>query len=284
MDNSWEQMDVSQALELVHSEFAMNAAASSNAPKTFGEAMSRPDGQEYFQAAVTEIKALIENGTFIVRERRPGDRPIGSRWVFLVKRKADGSIDRYKGRVVAQGFSQRPGFDFTETWAPTAKIAAIRAILATAAFEDWEIEQVDISSAFLNGELDEDITLKVFDGLREIRPDLFKGGSPDDHDWVLALKRALYGLKQSPRQWHKELCRVMGELGFKKIESDSSIFVFLDEETDTRVIAPVYVDDITIAGKDGAKIAWVKSELKKHFKLGDLGPAEFHLGIHIIRD
>ena len=76
----------------------------------------------------------------------------------------------------------------------------------------------------------------------------------------------------------------MGELGFKKIESDSSIFVFLDEETDTRVIAPVYVDDITIAGKDGAKIAWVKSELKKHFKLRDLGPAEFLLGIHIIRD
>lgn len=76
----------------------------------------------------------------------------------------------------------------------------------------------------------------------------------------------------------------MGELGFKKIESDSSIFIFLDEETDTCVIAPVYVDDITIAGKDGAKISWVKSELKKHFKLRDLGPAEFLLGIHIIRD
>ena len=84
----------------------------------------------------------MDNGTFIVRKRKPSDRPIGSRWVFLVKRKADGSIDRYKGRVVAQGFSQRPGFDFTETWAPTAKMASIRAILATAGFEDWDIEQV----------------------------------------------------------------------------------------------------------------------------------------------
>ena len=73
-------------------------------------------------------------------------------------------------------------------------MAAIRAILATAGFEDWEIEQVDISSAFLNGDLEEDITMKVFDGLREIRPDLFEGGSPDDADWVLALKKALYGL------------------------------------------------------------------------------------------
>ena len=219
MDSHWEEMDVSQVLNLVHSDFAMKASASSDAPKTFGDAVSRSDGQEYLQAAIDEVKALIDNGTFIVRERRPEDRPIGSRWVFLVKRKADGSIDRYKGRVVAQGFSQRPGFDFTETWAPTAKMAAIRAILATAAFEDWEIEQVDISSAFLNGELDEDISMKVFDGLRQIRPDLFKGGSPNDQDWVLALKKALYGLKQSPRQWHKELCRVMSELGFKKIES-----------------------------------------------------------------
>ena len=104
-------------------------------------------------------------------------------------------------------------------------MAAIRAILATAAFEDWEIEQVDVSSAFLNGNLDEDITMKVFDGLRQIRPDLFEGGSSKDQDWVCALRKALYGLKQSPRQWHKELCRVMGELGFKKIESDGSIFV-----------------------------------------------------------
>ena len=107
---------------------------------------------------------LLRSRSFL----RQQDRPIGSRWVFLVKRKADGSIDRYKGRVVAQGFSQRPGFDFTETWAPTAKMASIRAILATAGFEDWDIEQVDISSAFLNGDLEEDITMKVFDGLRQI--------------------------------------------------------------------------------------------------------------------
>ncbi len=114
-------------------------------------------------------------------------------------------------------------------------MASIRAILATAGFEDWDIEQVDISSAFLNGELEEDITMKVFDGLRQIRPDLFPEGSKDDRDWVLALERALYGLRQSLLQWHKKLTAVMSELGFKKIESDSSIFVFLDEETGTRV-------------------------------------------------
>ncbi len=273
-----------EVLEFVFADSALKADTGSSAPRTFGEAVSRPDGQHFLQAAVDEVKALVDNGTFIVRERRPTDRPIGSRWVFLVKQKADGCIDRYKGRVVAQGFSQRPGFDFTETWAPTAKMASIQAILATAGFEDWDIEQVDISSAFLNGELEEDITMKVFDGLRQIRPDLFPEGSKDDRDWVLALERALYGLRQSPLQWHKKLTAVMSELGFKKIESDSSIFVFLDEETGTRVIAPAYVDDITVTGTNSVKIAWTKAELKKHFKLRDMGPVDFFLGIQVIRD
>ena len=285
MQSEWVAMDVPQLLELVYAETALKADNGTPAPRTFGEAVSRPDGQHYLQAAIDEVKALVDNGTFIVRERLPSDRPIGSRWVFLVKRKADGSIERYKGRVVAQGFSQRPGFDFTDTWAPTAKMASIRAILATAGFEDWDIEQVDISSAFLNGKLTENITMNVFAGLRQIRPDLFpEDGSKDDRDWVLALERALYGLKQSPREWHKDLCKTMGEMGFKKIESDSSIFVFLDEASNTRVIAPVYVDDITITGKNSAKIAWVKAELRKRYKLRDLGPVEFLLGIHIIRD
>ncbi len=144
------------------------------------------------------MKALVDNGTFIVRERRPTDRPIGSRRVFLVKQKADGSIDRYKGRVVAQGFSQRPGFDFTETWVPTAKMASIQAILATAGFEDWDIEQVDISSAFLNDELEEDISMKVFDGLRQIQPDLFPEGSKDDRD---VKRRIDPGMTQHTVQW-----------------------------------------------------------------------------------
>ena len=284
MGSDWVPMDLSQVLEALFSEHAMAAASHSGVPKTFADAISRPDGDQYLEAATNEIKALVDNGTFIVRERQPGDRPVGSRWVFLVKRKSDGTIERYKGRVVAQGFSQRPGFDFTETWAPTGRMAAIRAILATAGFEDWDIEQVDISSAFLNGNLEEEITMKVFDGLRQVRPDLFTGGSKNDNDWVLALKKALYGLKQSPRQWHKELVRVMSELGFKKIESDSSIFVFHDPVTDTRVIAPVYVDDITICGKDTAKIAWIKAELGSRFKLRDLGPVEFLLGIRVIRN
>ncbi len=209
MKSEWVTLDVHEVLELVFADSALKADTGSSAPRTFGEAVSRPDGQHFLQAAVDEVKALVDNGTFIVREQHPTDCPIGSRCVFLVKRKADGSIDRYKGCVFAQGFSQRPVLTSLRLGAPTAKMASIRAILATAGFEDWDIEQVDISSAFLNGELEEAITMKVFDGLRQIRPDLFPEGSKDDRNWVLALERALYGLRQSPLQWHKKLTAVM---------------------------------------------------------------------------
>lgn len=92
------------------------------------------------------------------------------RWVFKVKRKADGSIERYKARLVAKGFSQRPGFDFEQTFAPTAKWAALRAILALAALEDLEVETVDISNAYLNGELEHDVYMQEPEGFQQLGP------------------------------------------------------------------------------------------------------------------
>ena len=128
--------------------------ASSPYPKTFSEAMKRPDAQLYHQAACDEIQSLIDNGTWELARLPPGRKSIGCRWVFVIKRHSDGSIERYKARLVAKGYSQRPGFDYQDTFAPTAKWVCIRAILALAALEDLELESVDISSAYLNGELD----------------------------------------------------------------------------------------------------------------------------------
>src|ERR1700719_4404883 len=133
----------------------------------------------WYKAAMDEIKALMDNGTFELVQLPPGRKAIGSRWVFKVKRNADGSVERFKGRVVAQGFAQRPGFDFTETFAPTAKWAALRAILALAAFEDLHLESVDISSAFLNGDLEEEGYMRQPEGFEE------KG-----KDWVWHLKKS----------------------------------------------------------------------------------------------
>ena len=271
-----------EALDFVIAEQA-NLSDSTTDPKTLKEALQRSDADRWYHAALEEVESLIENGTFTVRERKPGDKPIGARWVLRVKRKADGSIERYKGRVVAKGYSQRPGFDYTETFAPTAKWAALRAIFATAALRDMEIESVDISSAFLNGDLQEVITMDVFEGLRDMRQDLFrKGGPKNDSGWVLELNKALYGLKQSPRMWHQKLHSAMTEMGFKLVECDNSIWVFLKGKT--RIIVPVYVDDITIAGESKSEVKWVKDELKRRFKLRDLGPVSFLLGVHVTRD
>jgi hypothetical protein len=104
--------------------------------------MSRPEAErkKWHKAALDEIQSLVENGTFELVQLPPGHKAIGSRWVFKVKKNADGTIERLKGRVVAQGYSQRPGFDFTETFAPTPKWAALHAILALAALEDLHLE------------------------------------------------------------------------------------------------------------------------------------------------
>ena len=188
-----------------------------------------------------------------------------------MKRNPDGSVERYKARLVAQGFAQRPGFDFTETFAPTPKWAALRAVLAIAAIEDLELESVDISSAYLNGQLEEEVYMRQPEGFVE------KG-----KDWYWRLLKALYGLKQAGRCWHKKLNEVLESMGFRKTISDHSIWVF--QCGDVRIIIPVFIDDMTIAAKSGAKIQEVKDELKKHFKLRDLGPTTWLLGVEIKRD
>ena len=122
-------------------------------------------------------------GTSKVTSRR---KAIGCCWVFITKKKANGSIERYRGRVVAKGFAQRPGFDYTETFAPTAKWASLHAIIAIVALEDLELESIDIALAFLNRELEEDVYME--------QPKGFHQGAPDDY---LKLLKGMYGLKQS---------------------------------------------------------------------------------------
>jgi len=165
-------------------------------PNTFKEAMKRPEAERnaWFQAATEEIQSLVENGTFELVELPRGRKAIGCRWVFKVKRNADGSIERYKARAVGLGYNQRPGFDFTDTYAPTPKWASLRAVLAITALEDLELESVDISSAFLNGVLDEEVYMK--------QPPGFEQGGPE---YVWRLKKSLYGLKQAGRCWHEKL-------------------------------------------------------------------------------
>jgi hypothetical protein len=252
-------------------ESAYKASAHDDAPRTLAEALKSPDADMWYDAAYAEMQSLIENGTFRLAKLPPGRKAIGSRWVFVVKRKKDGSIDKFKARLVAKGYAQRPGFDFTDTFAPTAKWATLRAVLALAALEDMELESVDISSAFLNGELEEEVYLQ--------QPEGFHKGAKND---FLLLLKGLYGLRQSPRIWHKKLNTVLISLGFKQVLCDHSIWVF--QKDGVKIILPVFVDDMTIASKSKEAIQRLKADLKRHFKLHDLGPITYLLGVGIERD
>ena len=253
-------------------EVAYKASAHDDAPKSYAEAMTRPDAQLHHQAACDEIQTLIDNGTWECVELPPGRKAIGCHWVFVIKHKSDGSVECYKARLVAKGFSQCPGFDFNETYASTVRWATLRAILAFAALEDLEIESIDISSAFLNGEIDADVYME--------QPEGFPQG---DKGKVLRLLKSIYGLRQSPRLWHKKLDEVLcNQLGFRKIKSDASVWVY--DLDGVRIIVPVFVDDMTLVSKSKEQVDQLKQDLRKFFKLRDLGPTEFLLGVKIERD
>jgi hypothetical protein len=252
-------------------EHTFVAGTDASKPKSFREAMQRPDTNLWYKAAVKEMQAHIENGTWELVKLPPGRKAIGSKWVFKVKRNANSSIKRYKARLVAQGFSQRPGIDFDETFAPTAKWAALRTIFALAALEDWELESIDISNAYLNGELR---NVEVY--MRQP-----EGFDNRNSTWVARLLKGLYGLKQGGCKWFKHLEEVLLQLGFSRIRADGSIFIWANNNV--RVICPVFVNNITFASKSKAKIAELKAAIAEHFKLRDLGPMMFQLGVEITR-
>ncbi|CCA73545.1 hypothetical protein PIIN_07498 [Serendipita indica DSM 11827] len=243
-------------------------------PTTLGEALKRPDGDKYVQAAIEEVRAHLENGTWKLVRLPQGKKAIGSRWVFKIKRDADGSISKYKGRIVAKGYAQREGIDYTETFAPTARFGALRTIIALAALEDWELESVDISTAFLNGEIDAEVYMRKPEGVE------FEGY--EGTSWVLQLLKGLYGIKQGPRIWSVKLHAVLSEIGFKRLESDHSVFIY--ERDSVKIIVPVHVDDLLLASKSSKAIQTVKDELKARFKIHDQGPTSFLLGVKLERN
>jgi hypothetical protein len=248
------------------------AVASDAEPKSYRNAMRRPDSGLWHQAMVHKMEAHLENGTWELVTLPPGRKAIGSKWVFKAKRNPDGTVERYKACLIAKGFGQRPSIDFDETFTPTTKWAALRAILALATLENLELESIDISNAYLNRELhDVDVYMQQPDGFAE-----------RDSTWVARLLKGLYGLKQGGRKWFRRLKEVLVELGFARIHSGSSVFIW--EKDGVRVIVPVFVDDITLASKSKEKIAEIKGLLAQCFKLRNLGPTSFLLGVQIDRE
>jgi hypothetical protein len=186
-----------------------------NEPASFSEVLHSPDRDKWMTAMQEEMSSMDKNNVWELVDLPPGCKTIGNKWVLKVKRKADGSIDRYKARLVAKGYTQREGIDYEDTFSPMVRFASIRLILSIVAKQDLELFQMDVKTAFLNGELDEEIYMAQPAGL-EVQGHERK---------VCRLKRSIYGLKQSSKQWYLRFHDSITSFGFKMIEEDHCVYL-----------------------------------------------------------
>ena len=235
-------------------------------PRFYREAMEDADSDKWMGAMEEEFTSLQDNKTWTLVERPTNQRILPGKWVYRHKRGPGGSIVRYKARWVIRGDQQKEGIDFNETFATVVKPMSYKLIFAIAAALDWEIDQMDVKTAFLYGKLEETVYMEQPTGLG------------DGSTQVCKLDRAIYGLKQAPRVWYNTLSEFLQQLGFEPLDADASVF------HKKGVIIAIYVDDLLITGRDRTEIDALKDALKKRFQMSDLGPVNFYLGMTVTRD
>nr|ASR75387.1 retrotransposon protein [Oryza barthii] len=240
-------------------------------PKSISEAYASPDADYWKEAVRSEMDSIIANGTWEVTERPYGCKPVGCKWVFKKKLRPDGTIEKYKARLVAKGYTQKEGEDFFDTYSPVARLTTIRVLLSLAASHGLLVHQMDVKTAFLNGELDEEIYMDQPDGF------VVEG----QEGKVCKLLKSLYGLKQAPKQWHEKFDKTLTSAGFAVNEADKC--VYYRHGGGEGVILCLYVDDILIFGTNLDVINEVKSFLSQNFDMKDLGVADVILNIKLIR-
>lgn len=237
-------------------------------PNTFTTALKDEKWRKFMS---TEYDAFARNKTFDLVDRALATNIVGSKWVYRIKRNPDGSVDKYKSRLVAKGFHQRPRVDFHDTFSPVIKHATIRLVLGTAVASNWPLQQLDVNNAFLQGPLEEEVYM--------LQPPGFVDKDHPDH--VCRLNKAVYGLKQAPRAWYTALKDFLVSIGFKKSLADESLFV--QHLGTSFVYMLIYVDDIIITGTSMAAITRVIDLLAAKFSLKDLGELSYFLGMEATR-
>ncbi len=240
-------------------------------PATFKEAMESEHRAEWLQAMNEEVSSLLQQRTWEYVPIPPGVKPIPVKWVFKVKRDGQGNLERFKARVVAKGFKQQEGIDYDEVFAPVTKYTTFRTVMAIAAAEDMEIQQLDIKTAFLQGELSERVYIQQPEGFAE-----------GDKSTCCLLNKAIYGLKQAPRVWYERLHKELINLNFQISEADPGLYVYKDDCNTLYLL--VYVDDILLVSTDESLISNIKGQLLSVFDARDLGDVTTYLGINILRD
>jgi hypothetical protein len=235
-------------------------------PAEYEEAKNDP---RWVTTMKEELSMIEKNQTWELVDMPTHKQPIGVKWVYRTKLNADGTINKHKARIVVKGYAQVFGVDFSETYAPVARLDTIRMLLAIAAHKGWKIFQLDVKSAFLNGYLQEEIYVEQPKGF------MVEG----EEDKVYLLKKALYGLKQAPRAWYSRIDEHLLKHGFNKSLSESTLYI---KSSNTGLMAvSLYVDDLFVTGNNSTMIDIFKAEMMEVFEMTDLGEMSYFLGMEV---
>ncbi|CAL9021467.1 unnamed protein product [Prunus brigantina] len=241
-------------------------------PMNYKQAISSEKSENWWGAMKSELSSMEKNGVWKLVNQPQGCKPIGCKWVFKTKRNSKGQVDRYKARLVAKGYTQQEGIDYNETYSPVSTKDSFRVIMALVAHFDLHLHQMDVKTAFLNGNLEEDIYMKQPEGFIQEKGE----------NLVCKLCKSIYGLKQASRQWYIKFDEVVKQYGFTENALDECIYMKMSGRN--FIILVLYVDDILLACTDLSMLHNCKEFLSKHFEMTDLGEATYVLGIEISRN
>jgi len=240
-------------------------------PQSFYDAMKSDFSDEWLAACMNEMESLNVHEVYELVER-PNQRVIKSKWVFTIKETQSGAIDQYKARFVVKGYDQVYRFDYLETYSPVIKSKSVKILLVISNQLGWKVHQMDVRTAFLNSKIDD------FDIYVE-QPDGFKSKAHPSHVWKI--KKSLYGLKQSPRQFWKDMSDFLTTNGFTPCSYDPCLFIYFNQENEAIIYIGLYVDDLLITGKHESDIVKLKLKFNEKYPMKDLGEVKTMLGLQI---
>jgi hypothetical protein len=237
-------------------------------PICFEHAVGNP---KWDNAMDEEMAALDANATWELVALPKDKKAIGCKWVYKVKHNADGSVSRFKARLVTKGYAQTYGIDYEETYNPVAKMTTVRATIVMAVVKGWSLHQMDVKNVFLHGDLQEEVYMEQPPGyVDQTNPNL-----------VCRLKKALYGLKQAPRAWLDKIGQYLVTSGF---QTSNEIFSLYVKKTNHGIVVIViYIDDLIITRDNDVDIFDLKKLLKQKFEMKDLGKLRYFLNIEVIQ-
>ncbi|KAI0507536.1 hypothetical protein KFK09_013662 [Dendrobium nobile] len=252
-------------LDLLHLTTQMNKPTD---PTSYTDASKH---LEWRNAMASEFYALQKQGTWSLVPQPPNSSVLGCKWTYKTKMHADGSIAKYKARLVAQGNHQEYGIDYYETFSLVAKLPTIRILLSIALHHNWKVQQLDVANAFLHGTMEETVYMKQPRGFEDTT----------NPDYVCHLHKAIYGLKQAPRQWYNTFTSTLVSMGFKHSSSDPSLLILHKQQIQVYML--IYVDDVLLTGNNDTVISQILQQLNTKFNMKHLGEAHMFLGINIAR-